>query len=251
MNKILSIASFLIIAFTAVVPHIAYAVRPLSTDDAGVVDERHIEIESGFEYVNQTDSENNLSFVLKYGLIKNLDLGIEIPYKFIDSNEDSDVDGVGDIEATTKCRFVDETDNYPALALSFSVKTKTGNKDKGLGSGEVDYNLNGIITKEINQLVTHLNIGYTFVGDPENENADDIFSYSLALEYPVNERLNLAGEITGETTFNGDFDDNPFSGLVGLNYGLNDTVSYDFGVGFGISEASPDYIITTGLTFGF
>ena len=50
-----------------------YAARPLSTDDAGVVDTGHIEIESGFEYVNQADKENNLSLVVKYRFIKNLD----------------------------------------------------------------------------------------------------------------------------------------------------------------------------------
>jgi len=251
MKKILSIALFLIIAFTTIIPHIAYAARPLSTDDAGVVDAGHMEIESGFEYINQNDEENNLSLVMKCGLVKNLDIGLEIPYKFIDVAQGGDVDGIGDMIITTKYHFLDETPNLPALALSFNVKTESGNSDKGLGSGEVDYSLNGIITKGINKFISHLNIGYTFVGDPTGENLDNIFSYSVALEYPLNERLNLVGEVIGETTFDRDFDDNPFSGLAGLNYGFNDTVSYDFGVGFKISEASPDYTITTGLTFGF
>ena len=98
---------------------------------------------------------------------------------------------------------------------------------------------------------SHLNFGYTFVGDPKSENLNDIFSYSVALEYPVKEKLSLVGEISGETVFDGDFDDNPLSGLVGLNYALSEIVSYDFGIGFEISEASLDHTITTGLTFGF
>ncbi|MFC1698736.1 transporter [Candidatus Omnitrophota bacterium] len=251
MGKILNLILFLIIAFPIIVPSIAYAARPLSTDDAGTVEERHIEIESGFEYVNQTDEENSLNLVLKYGIIKNLDLGTELPYKFINLSGSADVDGIGDIKVTTKYRFLEETKKIPALAFSFSVKTKTGSEAKGIGSGEVDYILNGIITKTIDKFINHLNLGYTFVGEPEEGNPDDIFSYSLALEYPMYERLSIVGEIAGETTFEGDFDDNPCSGLLGLNYALNEMTSFDFGMGFKISDASPDYKIITGLTFGF
>ena len=251
MKNILNIILFLIIAFTPIMPSIVYAARPLSTDDADVVEQEHIEIESGFEYVGQTDSEKNLSFVLKYGLVNNLDLGVELPYGFIDSSESSDVDGIGDVKIIAKHHLLDETDNHPALAWSFTLKTKTGNEDKGLGSGEIDYILNGICTKEIFGFIAHLNLGYTFVGEPEGEDLDDVFSYSLALGYPINKALNIVGEILGETTFDGDFNDNPCSGLAGLNYDFNEMVSYDFGVGFKISEASPDYTVTTGLTFGF
>ena len=251
MAKISNLVLFLVIIVLVIIPSTIYAARPLSTDDAGVVEESHMEIESGFEYVKQTDEENNLNFVLKYGIIKNLDLGLEIPYKFIDFNEGDDVDGIGDIIFSTKCHFLDEGKNLPALALSYSIKSKTGDKDKGLGSGEIDYSLNGIITKEIGDFTTHINFGYTFVGEPKEEDLDDIFSYSLAVEYPINENLNMLGEILGETTFDGDFDDNPFSGLIGFNYAFNETVFFDFGMGFQISQVSPDYQITTGLTLAF
>lgn len=249
MGKILNLILFLIIAL--ITSSITYAARPLSTDDAGTVEERHIEIESGFEYVKQADEEYNLSFVLKYGLIKNSDLGIEIPYKFIDFIESANVGGIGDIKFTTKYRFLDEIKNLPVLALSLSIKTKTGNKEKSLGSGELDYGLNGIVTKEIGKFTTHLNLGYTFVGEPEGEEVNDIFSYGLAMEYPLNESLNIVGEVTGETTLDGDFNGNPCSGLLGLNYALSEMIAFDFGVGFEISDASPDYRIITGLTLGF
>ncbi|MFC1667704.1 transporter, partial [Candidatus Omnitrophota bacterium] len=235
MRRILDLVLFLLIVLVIIIPSVTYAARPISTDDAGTVEKRRIEIESGFEYVKQADEENNLSFVLKYGIIKNLDLGIEIPYTFIDFNESANVDGMGDIQCTTKYHFLDETQNLPALALSCSIKTKTG--DKGLSSGEVDYALTGIMTKEIREFTTHVNFGYTIVGEPEGEKLDDIFSYGLAIEYPVNEKLNIAGELTGETIFDGDFDDNPCSALTGLNYAFSEIVTFDFGVGFEISEA--------------
>lgn len=251
MRRILNVVLFLLIGFAIILPSVSYAARPISTDDADTVEGKHIEIESGFEYVKQADEENNLSFALKYGVIKNLHLGVEIPYKFIELSENADVNGIGDVIFSSKYHFLDETDQLPALALCCNIKTETGDKDKGLGSGEVDYTLTGIMTKEIRKFTTHVNFGYTIVGEGEGEKLDDIFSYGLAIEYPVNEKLNIAGEITGETTFDGDFDDNPFSGLVGCNYAFNEVATFDFGVGFEISEASPDYRIITGLTLGF
>jgi len=249
MCKILNL--FLIVAVVIINPLLSYAARPLSTDDAGAVEERHMEVETGFEYVKQTDEENNLNLVLKYGVIKNFDLGIEIPYKFINFSENDDVDGITDMLFTAKYNFLDEAENLPALALSYTVKTKTGDKNKGLSSGEVDYTLNGILTKEITKLTTHLNLGYTFVGESDEEKLDDIFSYGLAAAYPINDDLNIVAEIVGETTFDGDFDDNPSRGLLGFNYVFSKAISFDFGIGFRISKASPDYQITTGLTFGF
>ena len=67
----------------------------------------------------------------------------------------------------------------------------------------------------------------------------------------MNKNLNILGEIAGETTFDGDFDDNPCNALVGLNYAFSEIATFDFGVGFEISDASPDYTIVTGLTLGF
>ena len=251
MEKASSIILFFIMVVVIITPSISYAARLLSTDDAGVVKARHMEVEAGFEYVKQADKENNLTLCIKYGLIEKLDLGVEVPYQFIDISEGNKVEGIGDIQITTKYNFLDETETLPALALSCVVKTKTGDTNKGLGSGEIDYSLNGIITKEIGDFTTHANLGYTFVGEPESEDLDDIFSYGLSVEYPLIESLNMVGEITGETTFDGDFDDNPFSGLIGFNCILNKRLCFDVGIGFQISKASPDYKIVTGLTLAF
>jgi len=242
MKKILYLTLFLIGTTS-----FAYAARPLSTDDAGTVEKGHFEIENGFEYVKQDDEEYNLSLALKYGTSENLHFGVEVPYKFINFKESTNVDGMGDVKISSKYRFWDERERLPGLALGFSIKTETGDGEKSLGTSEVDYGLNGIVSKEIGKLASHLNIGYTFVGEP----GEDTLSYSCAMEYPINEDLNISGEVTGETDFNGNFDDNPFNGLVGLNYALNEVAIFDFGVGFEISDASPDYTITTGLTLEF
>ena len=246
MKRLASLTLFLL-AFCSP----ALAARPLSTDDAGTVEKGHLEVESGFEYADKSDDEYNWAASFKCGLGERWDMGMEIPYQYIEVSESDDVDGLSDISFSSKYRFLDEAEGFPALALSFSIKTKSGSEDKGLGTGEIDYAINTILTKELNKIIGHLNLGYTYVGTPKGQSHDDVFSYSLALEYPFNDRLNIVGELSGETNFEGDFDDNPFVGLLGLNYAFSDIATFDFGVGWQISKASPDFTIVTGLTLGF
>ena len=230
---------------------LSFAARPLSTDDAGVVDKGYFEVETGLEYTNQSDKEFALSLVIKRGILDNLDLGIEIPYKFIDFGTDAKTDGFDDIKITSKYNFLAEGNILPAMSVSFSLKTDSGNNDKSLGTGGKEYALNSIFSKSLDKLTLHFNLGYTIKDDLPDQDLRDILTYGLAIEYPLNERCNLVSEITGENERRYDFDDNLMSGLVGFNYVVNENIAYDLGLGFEISEASPDFKITTGLTLSF
>lgn len=243
-------ACLLAVILAIALPGVCLAARPLSSDDAGTVEQGHLEIEAGYEYADDTDDEYNLGFCLKYGLFSRLDVGVEVPYHFIDVAEDEDVDGIGDVVLGTKLGILEEKEGFPAFSVSYSLKTESGDEEKGLSSGEIDHSINAILSKELGKAVGHLNLGYTYLGLPDDEN-DDIFTYGLALEFPLNDRFTIVGELTGETNFDDDFDDNPFSGLAGFNYALSDIVRVDLGFGWGISEASADFLVTTGLTLAF
>jgi len=246
MRRVYPVAALVLAGLVMAFPAGAYAARPLSTEDAGVVDAGHAELEAGFEYVKQSDEEMGLACVFKVGLFNNVDVGVEVPYGFIDVEAGDDVNGLGDVVFCAKYHLWDEGDNTPAVAIVFSLKPQTGDEDEGLGSGELDYGLNTALTKELGAFTAHGNLGYTFVGGGE-----DIFSYGLAAEYPLSEAVNIVGELTGETAFDGAFNENPFQGLVGLNWAWGETVTLDVGVGFPVSDASPDLTVTTGLTVAF
>jgi len=248
---VMRVALLIIFCLFLVCPSLSFAARPLSVDDAGTVDKGEFELEAGLEYVNQQDKEVTLGFVLKTGILDNWDLGVELPYKFIDFQAGSKTDGFDDMSITTKYNFFEETDALPALSVSFSLKTDSGNDDKSLGTGEQEYTINTILSKSLDTITIHFNIGYVIKDDSTEENLRDVLTYGFALEYPLNEKFNLVGEINGENERRNKFDDNPMYGLIGFNYSLTESITYDLGVGFEISEASPDFNITTGLTFGF
>lgn len=189
---------------------------------------------------------------MKTGVIwDRLDFGIEVPYLWLRPDEGSDEDGFGDLEAGFKLRFLDETDNFPALAVSVGVKTETGDSEKGLGTGEVDYPINFIATKEFDRLTLHANAGYNFVGDVAEEEEYDLANLSLAGEYAVNEQFTLVGEVVGEI-FTEDVDeDNPCEILVGVTYELPFGTVLDGAVSFGLTDGSPNYKIIAGFTHEF
>ena len=229
----------------------ALAARPLGTDDAGTVDKGHFEMEMGFEFLEDTDKEYTTSTVLKYGILDSLDVGTEIPYHYIEVHDQEDVHDLGDITFCAKYRLLEQDQALPAVSFVAEVKTTSGEEDKGLGNSMIDYGLTLVATREFDNGAVHLNLGYGYAGIPEIQKYDRAFSYGLAGELSVTENLNLVAECLGETNFDGDFNDNPFVALVGFNYSLCEWASFDFGAGAGISKASPDYYLTTGITVAF
>jgi hypothetical protein len=51
--------------------------------------------------------------------------------------------------------------------------------------------------------------------------------------------------------FNGRKGDDPFSGLLGTQYLITESIVWDAGVEIGMNKAAPNFRITTGLTLLF
>lgn len=251
-NNILALLVVLIILFG--INGKALAGRPLSTDDAGTLEPGHIEIELGWEFVKgpSDDKENSLALALTAGIIwERLDFGVEVPYLWLDPDAGDNEDGVGDLELGFKLRFLDETDNFPALAFTSGIKTETGDSDKGLGTGEVDYVGNLIATKEIGKVTIHANVGYNYTGDLAEEEDYDLVNLSLASELAVNEQFTLVGEVSLEIATEDIDEDNPVEILIGGSYEFNSSSVLDTGVSFGLTDGAADYKVTSGLTLSF
>jgi hypothetical protein len=223
------------------------AARPLNTDDAGVVSPKSFEVEAAYEYVDQADAENNLSLVVTTGILESLDVGLEVPYQFIDLEDEvsKDLNGIADISVATKWNFLNREDVLDA-ALSVSYKSDNGNDEKLLGTGDREITLLMIASKQFSRTAFHVNVGPTFVKD-----AEDVLNFNVASEWYATESLALVGEVFGGHDFHGGLDENVLSGLVGLAYAFKEDIVGDVGVTLGISDADPDFKITGGLTIVF
>jgi len=151
--------------------------QPFSTDDADVTPKGHFH----FEFSNQFDwlqrssfpslRQNTADFELDYGLVKNLEVGIESPWLTI-FNADVTIprrpNGIGDTNVSLKYNFLAEREGSrrPAMAIAFNLELPTGDTSDQLGSGLADYYMNGILQKSLSRKTKlRLNGGILFSGN--------------------------------------------------------------------------------------
>ena len=111
--------------------------------------------------------------------------------------------GLGDAVIGTKYLFVAETDARPGLAGSFEIKLPTGDKARGLGSGEFDYDLRLRTQKTWGRFTLLGNVGYTQVTAPTyggvHQATSNVWLLSFVQEYRATDRTALLAEIYFES----------------------------------------------------
>ena len=226
--------------FMFCIPSLVYSARPLSVDDAGTVDLGICETEVGigYEQDRKENGEFELSLTIKHGLTERMDLGVSLPYVMTSPKDGNGERGMGDGELATKLNLLKEGDRTPGFSVTFGIIMDTGEENKGIGSGEIDYNFNSILSKELQFITLHGNLGYTAKAKTA--------SFGVALEYPAHERLNLVAELRGENK-----SDSPIEGLIGANFSARENLTLDFGIGTGLNDYGSRLNLTGGLTFSF
>lgn len=239
-----------------------FAHRPLTTQSAYPVEIHQVKLESGVKYSNFPggDEAYSLDIELNYGIINNLDVGVEVPYVFWRPDEGEKVETVGDMILKSRLLFLKGREGNPiSLTIQPFFKVPTPETDDdvlqsgpGLSTGETDFGFLFIATRELPPaLVAHMNLGYTFINKPSfGRDYENVFSFKLAMEYKPEEDIEFMGELTGETHKDPDEDD-PFSVLLGARYRLKEGVLVDVGYSIGLSDSSPDSVATMGLTMDF
>ncbi|MBU2600391.1 hypothetical protein KJ849_07435 [bacterium] len=205
----------------------SFAARPLTTDDAGIVEKGTFELERGYDYTkNQNNTESQTTGLsLKHGLTDRLDFGLAFPYE-IKPNK-----GLGSAELGVKFSLLKEKEGLPGLSSTFSYQV-----------GVLAYTLNMILSKGFGSLTCHLNIGFEATGQVTERG---ITTYSGAVEYSaIKENLNLVAEVMGN-------EDNLLMGLIGTNFQAFKGVTSDIGLQFGFNNDSPKSGLTIGLTTEF
>lgn len=198
----------------------SYGARPLTTDDAGIVEKGKYEFESGIDISKQDDNptEQIISPSFKYGLTERVDFGFSFPYKL----RPKVTEKLGACSMGAKFSIIQDK-------VSFTITNELGSKE---------YSLNGIYSLHLKELDIHFNLGYTTTAD-ENEEGETNYSFAFEKAFP-DKKIDIVGEILGGKGLT-DY-------LLGLRYHLPE-IDLDFAYGNGFKENNKK--ITFGIHYEF
>jgi len=222
----------------------------------GILDHSIIEIENFFsssrylrEWEDRTGHKNQYTFfVQKDG--KN----------FIQGKERAS--GLGDIALRMKGKILEEGDIVPCLSVRFSVKVPTGDDERALGSGAVDYGFGLLLQKTFKRVTTYLNADVTIPGqayDQVDISLQPFYDIMLGAEYKLTERLSGLIQLSYITKpFKNTglvmLDDRIWDLTLGLSYVTKTGFSMQLGLiqdSFDSSDAGADitYFLNVGKSF--
>lgn len=238
--------------------NLAFSAHPLITDDTGTQGTNKIQLEVNTEYrwdkeYGIKEKSFELSTIISYGVLDNVDFIFGIPYEFIDIKDlqtglKDKIRGVSDASLEIKWRFY-EKDGL-SLAVKPGITLPTGDYDKGLSSGRIGYGGFLILTNEKKPILLHLNLGY-FRNESKDEQRRDIWHASFAGEFEINENLKLVGNVGIETNPDLAFKTDPAFALIGFIYSVSDNFIFDLGYKYGLNKPEVDHTALFGITLKF
>lgn len=236
---------------------IALAGRPLAIDDADPVDPGQFEFEAGCAYEHDSDCKHwDFPLGLTYGLVSGMEVGVGSGGQFEERTEvleDSCFEetqnehGIDDLTIGAKWRIIESCPLGARHAVVPSVKLPTADNEKGLDSGETDYDLTWIASRSISEKAgVHLNLGYSWIGGPD----DDVLHYGAALDYQIVDVIQWVGEVFAEKGLAG-ATDAVVQYNTGFRWNPTESLTLDIAGGSKISGDAPDFTATAGLTWAF
>jgi hypothetical protein len=232
----------------------AQAGRPLGTDDAYPVEPGDIEIEVGADYHDGEDMHHvDFPASLTFGLLDRLEVGVGFGGQLENRKEvvgRDTVTGIGDLEIGLKAHVLDADVALVDQAIALAVKFPTANEDKGLGSGELDYDLTWIASRSItDRLNAHVNLGYTWFGDTRSEDFSDVIHGGVAAGYLLTETLEGVAEILFECPVENGGGESAAGVNIGLRWMANEALTIDLAIGTGFTDEWPDLTAGVGMTW--
>ena len=226
----------------------AWAGRPLTVDDADPADSGWVEVEAGVAYAKDASTyHGDLPLGLSVGAGGGWEFGVGAGGQWEKAEGDSETD-FSDVGLGAKWRIVEACDGALRLAVIPSVTLPVADEDKGLGSGETDYDLTWAVSFSPSEVVgLHGNAGYAWIGE---DGAGDVVHYGVVMDYAWTERVQGVAELFVEDERQAGTDT-----LVMVNAGLrwtaSDSLVLDVAGGVPVDGRGPDFTATAGLTFAF
>ena len=210
---------------------------------AELVDPGELEVTFGVEFEDDDDKHTTGLFIeFQYGVNERLEVGLRVPYLFVDPNESGErrVDGVGDIEISADVAMITD----PLLVTpSLTLTLPTGDDDKSEDLGEGSPIIEPMVTMEIpiGELIGIVELGGEFT------RGSRAFVWSGTLAKEIEETvvsLGVEGSVDNEHT-------SEVSLVPGFGFEIIEDVDLAVEMQIGLTKDTPDWGITVEFTYGF
>lgn len=228
------------IVFPAARP--AWAIRPLFTEDPAPVGAGKVELELGGEYAKNDTEDGGIVAKLTVGALPWFDVAYEGAVRVVAPADEPSHAGYADSTLMLKTAWP-SAGPRPGLGAVLNLRLPTGDPDRGLGDEGADVLVRGIVGQTFGPVTAFGNVGYTFVTDDRDL---DTWFFSAALTASATEKLLLMGEVVSIVSV--DQAETQVLGRLGIAYAFTERLRADLGVGFGLSRAAPDVVVTVGVT---
>ena len=227
---------------------VAWAGRPLDTEDTGTGTPGKSELELSGDYTHSSEERSGaVKGVLTFGLLPRLEARIESALLFLKPEGEPVRGGIGDSLFGVKYRLLEETKTLPAVLSAFTLKLPTGDEARGLGAKGVDVGLLAAVSKAVGPVTLTWNVGYVFVDESSARSRDlDVWNLAGSVEYRATAAWALVGEIVN--TVGADKAPDTAVLRIGQVYDITNRIKLDGAVGFGVTRESPDVLVTVGAT---
>ncbi len=250
--------------------------RPLVTQEVEVIAPGEVLIQFGVEYLQRahfplSGLEGDLTRVgvisLHFGLSRRMELQIEGTIRnFLSVSEQrtafiqpiltqggTSTDDTGDFTLAAKIKLFSERGRRPALGFRFGFEAPTSDERRGIGLNTTNIFLTILLQKHFGRLNTFANVGVGILQGPAGLfTQNDVLLFGLGAVLPVNERLNVVGEVQGRKSTRPTPVDSPLVGTdsrVQARLGVQIFAGgfrWDFAGIAGLTKNDPD----TGFAFG-
>lgn len=232
--------TWLLMTLSLLAPAWGHAYRPFESTDADVADAGELEIELGYLTFERSANEDSFSIpqaVVNYGLTDSLEIIGEFDVVHAEG-ERSAAEDVGLFLKNMLRRGVLQE------ARGVSIAIEGGLLLPARGSEQVGLEAIGIVSGLMGGLTWHITVG----GGVDRIATERFAVWGAILEYPLNPRLRVVGELAAEKPRE---EPKESSVLVGLIWESETGNAFDGGLRRGISSAAADWQLTLGWTFSF
>ena len=120
-----------------------------------------------------------------YGLTDRLQVATQVPYSFVDPDDEHNANGIGDVFVGTRYGVLDYREHQIGLDVGFGLGLPTGNERHDLGEGRVTSQLSFTGSAWLGPINAQLNAGWKHALDNVGTEPRDEAEYNVAVIYPV------------------------------------------------------------------